>query len=217
MLFNYKKITDLIKNIIFDMGGVLVDVRRTEAVRQFQALGVADADELIDSSHHKGIFRDIESGAIDSDTFCRLLCEHAGKEIDRAAITHAWRSIISKPEMYKLDFLLALRKNYKLFLLSNNNPILMDWARTPDFSPDGHPITFYFDKLYISFEMKCMKPDRAIFEALIRDSGILPTESLFVEDSWPNLQAGKEVGFHICPVTNGEDWRADVNKILQNA
>ncbi|MDR1676189.1 MAG: HAD family phosphatase, partial [Tannerella sp.] len=136
----------MIRNLVFDMGGVLVDVRREEAVRQFQAIGVTDADRLIDSYHHSGIFLDIESGAIDAETFCRLLCEHVGKDIPREAIERAWKSIISRPEARKLEYLLELRKNYRLFLLSNNNPILMDWARTPDFSPDGHPITFYFDK-----------------------------------------------------------------------
>ncbi|MDR3260562.1 MAG: HAD family phosphatase [Tannerella sp.] len=205
----------MIKNIVFDMGGVLVDVHREEAVRQFRAIGVADADRLIDSSHHSGIFLDIESGAIDAETFCRLLCEHAGKNIPREAIEHAWKSIISKPPAYKLDYLLELRKQYKLYLLSNNNPILIDWARTSDFSPAGHPVTFYFDKLYISYEMKCVKPDRAIFEAMIRDSGILPSESLFIEDGLHNIRTAKEVGFRTYLAQNGEDWRKPVEEILQ--
>jgi putative hydrolase of the HAD superfamily len=204
----------MIKNIIFDMGGVLVDVHREEAVRQFRAIGVADADRLIDSYHHNGIFLDIESGKIDADTFCRLLCEHAGRDIPREAIAKAWKSIISGPEAYKLDALVELRTKYKLYLLSNNNPILMDWARTSAFSPAGHPITFYFDKLYISYEMKCVKPGRAIFEAMIRDSGIRPDESLFVEDGLHNIETAKEAGFHTCHVRNGEDWREPLNAIL---
>jgi putative hydrolase of the HAD superfamily len=197
------------------MGGVLVDVHREEAVRQFLALGVTDADRLIDSYHHSGIFLDIESGAIDVDTFCRLLCEHAGRHIPRPAIERAWKSIISRPQGYKLDYLLALRPARRLYLLSNNNPILMDWARTPDFSPDGHPVTYYFDKLYISCEMGCVKPGRAIFDAMIRDSGILPSETLFVEDSLHNLQTGQALGFHTCQVRNGEDWRDTLTAILQ--
>jgi putative hydrolase of the HAD superfamily len=100
-------------------------------------------------------------------------------------------------------------------LLSNNNPILIDWARTSDFSPDGHPLTFYFDKLYISYEMKCVKPDRAIFEAMIRDSGILPSESLFIEDGLHNIRTAKEVGFQTYLAQNGGDWRKPVEEILQ--
>jgi putative hydrolase of the HAD superfamily len=196
------------------MGGVLVDVHREEAVRQFEAIGVTDADRLIDACHHSGIFLDIESGAIDTETFCRLLGEHVGTNLPREAIERAWKSIISRPEAYKLDYLLELRKKYRLFLLSNNNPILMDWARTPDFSPDGHPLTFYFDRLYISYEMKCVKPGRAIFEAMIRDSGICPAESLYVEDSPHNLQTAAQCGFLTCLVENGEDWRCRIAAIL---
>jgi putative hydrolase of the HAD superfamily len=214
--FSHFHILTLIKNLVFDMGGVLVDVHREEAVRQFRALGVTDADRLIDSYHHNGIFLDIESGAIDVETFCRLLCEHAGKDIPHEAIERAWKSIISGPEAYKLDFLLELRRTYKLFLLSNNNPILMDWARSPAFSPGGHPITFYFDKLYISYEMKCVKPGRAIFEAMIRDSGISPAESLYVEDSLPNLQTAKTLGFQTCLVKNGEDWRNRLKLVISD-
>jgi putative hydrolase of the HAD superfamily len=205
----------LIRNLIFDMGGVLVDVHREEAVRQFQTMGVTDADRLIDSFHHSGIFLDIESGAIDAETFCRLLGEHVGKDLPRKAIERAWKSIVSMPEAYKLDCLLELRKKYSLFLLSNNNPFLMDWARTPDFSPGGHPVTFYFDKMYISYEMKCVKPGRDIFEAMIRDSGICPAESLYIEDSLHNLQTAEEFGFRTCLVYNGEDWRNRIATILQ--
>ncbi|MDR2469287.1 MAG: HAD family phosphatase [Tannerella sp.] len=205
----------MIRNLIFDMGGVLVDVRREEAVRQFRSIGVNDADRLIDSSCHRGIFLALESGEIDVETFCRLLCKHTGKDIPRHAIEQAWKSIIFPPEAYKLDCLLELRRQYKLFLLSNNNPILMDWAKTSDFSPAGHSITFYFDKLYISYEMKCVKPERAIFEAMIRDSGILPSESLFVDDGKHNIRTARQIGFHTCHARNGEDWRDDVTKILE--
>ena len=199
------------------MGGVVVDVRREEAVRQFQAIGVDDADRLIDSSCHSGIFLALENGEIDAETFCRLLREHVGKDIPREAIEQAWKSIIFPPEAYKLDYLLELRRQYKLFLLSNNNPILMDWARTSDFSPAGHPITCYFDKLYISYEMKCVKPERAIFEAMIRDSGMMPSESLFIDDGEHNIRTAREIGFHTYHARNGEDWREATAKILDHA
>jgi putative hydrolase of the HAD superfamily len=207
----------MIKNVIFDMGGVLVDVHREEAIRQFQAIGVTDADQLIDAYHHKGIFLDVESGEIDADTFCRLLCAHAGKDIPHEAIVCAWKSIISRPAAYKLDYLLELRKTCKLYLLSNNNPILMEWARSADFSPNGHPISFYFDKLYVSYEMKCVKPDRAIYEIMMKDSGVTPSESLFIDDGIHNIQTAKELGFHTYLARNGADWREPVQEILRKS
>lgn len=198
------------------MGGVLVDVRRERAIAAFKAIGVTDADCLIDSYHHKGIFLDIENGAVDTDAFCRLLSEHAGKEIPRQAIEQAWRSIVSDPPVYKLDYLVELRKTHALFLLSNNNPILMDsWAFTSRFSPDGHPITHYFDKLYLSYRMKCTKPDALIFKKMILDSGVKPSESLFIDDGIHNIETAARLGFQTYHAENATDWREDISAIIR--
>lgn len=198
------------------MGGVLVDVHRERAIAAFKAIGVTDADNLIDSYHHKGIFLDIESGAIDADTFRRLLSKHAGKDILQHDVEQAWRSIVSNPPMYKLDCLAELRKTYTLFLLSNNNPILMDsWAFTDRFSPDGHPIMHYFDKLYLSYRMKCTKPDALIFEKMILDSGIMPSESLFIDDGLHNIETAAKLGFQTYLAQNATDWRQDLSLMLR--
>jgi len=207
----------MIKNVVFDMGGVLVDVCRDRAIDNFRAIGVDNADELIDPYHHKGIFLDIESGDIDADEFCRLLCRETGKEIAMADIGRAWKSMINPPETYKLDYLLELRKRCRTFVLSNNNPILIDgWARTTDFSPAGRPITDYFDKTYFSYEMKCVKPGDEIFRKMITDSQIIPSETLFLDDSVNNIEAGKRAGFLTYLVQNGEDWRLTLDNIILN-
>lgn len=206
----------MIKNVIFDMGGVIVDVHRERSIEHFKSIGLADADQLIDSYHHKGIFLDFENGKIDSKEFCRLLSEHAGKTIPQKAIEDAWRSIVSDPPGYKLDYLTGLRKKYKLFLLSNNNPILMDsWAFTDHFSFLGCPVMDYFDKLYLSYQMKCTKPDPVIFEKMIEDSKIIPAESLFIDDGIHNIETARSLGFQTYHTQNGKDWRNALNQILE--
>jgi putative hydrolase of the HAD superfamily len=197
------------------MGGVLVDVHRERAIRKFKEIGVADADRLIDSYHHKGLFLDIENGDIDTQSFCSLLSEQAGKNISEHDVEQAWRSIVSDPPAYKLDFLTELRKKYTLLMLSNNNPILMDsWAFTNNFSPSGRPITDYFDKLYFSYRMKCTKPDPLIFEKMICDSGIRPEESLFIDDGPHNIKTAQDLGFRTYLALNGEDWRENISRLL---
>ena len=196
------------------MGGVIVDVHRDEAIRQFKAIGVADAGQQIDANNHQGLFLAFENGDIDSEMFRQKLSQRAGKDIPMEDIVRAWKSIISKPLLYKLEYILALRRRYKLYLLSNNNPILIDWARTNDFSEAGLPVTHYFDKLYISYEMKCTKPERLIYEKMILDSGINPSESLFIEDGLRNINTAQALGFHTLQVENGEDWRNSITEIL---
>ena len=205
----------MIKNVIFDMGGVIVDVHRERAVRNFMAIGVNDADQLIDSYHHKGIFFDIESGDIDAGEFCRLLCELAGKNIPREEIEKAWRSIIDPPPEYKLAYLSELRQTHKVFLLSNNNPIIMDWACAPGFTASGRSLDEYFDKLYLSYRMKCTKPGHKIYKMMIEDAGIIASESLFIDDSERNIVAAEECGMQVYLAKNSADWRNDISNIMQ--
>jgi len=197
------------------MGGVIVDLYRDRATRNFKAIGVGDADELISDYRHKGIFIDFENGNINTREFCRLLCKHTGIDIPREDIEDAWRSIIEPPPEYKLDYLQELSKSFKVFMLSNNNPIIMDWACAPGFTESGYSLSDYFDKLYLSYQMKCTKPDLKIFKMMIEDSGINPSESLFVDDSQRNIEAAKECGLQVCLVKNGSDWRNDVSSLLK--
>ena len=204
----------MIKNVIFDMGGVIVDVHRERAISNFKVIGLENAEQFIDSYHHKGIFIDIESGDIDADEFCRLLCEQTGKNIPREDIEKAWRSIIDTPPEYKLEYLKELRKTHKVFLLSNNNPIIMDWACAPGFAASGHALSDYFDKMYISYQMKCTKPNLEIYKMMIKDADMNPTESLFIDDSETNINAAKECGLQVYLAVNGADWRGDISKLL---
>ena len=134
------------------MGGVIVDVHHDRAIDNFKSIGVNDADKLIDSYLHKGIFFDIENGDIDADEFCQLLRKHTGTNIPREDIEKAWRSIIDPPAEHKLEYLQKLRETHNVFLLSNNNPIIMDWACTPGFTSQGKSFSDYFDKLYLSYQ-----------------------------------------------------------------
>ena len=81
---------------------------------------------------------------------------------------------IADVPQYKLDFLLELRKKYKVYLLSNTNPIVQSWARSEAFTPAGRPISAYFDKMYTSYEVGVTKPDAAIFDRMIENAPLIP-------------------------------------------
>ena len=70
-----------IRNIVFDLGGVLIDLDHHQAVSRFEEIGVKDAKQLLDPYEQKGFFLELENGKIDVDTFCRKLCEHTGKQL----------------------------------------------------------------------------------------------------------------------------------------
>lgn len=204
-----------IKNIVFDLGGVLIELDHTQAVRRFKEIGVEDAEELLDPYEQKGIFLEVENGAITVEEYCQKLREHTGKELSYEEIKYAWLGFIVDVPQYKLDYLLKLRKQYNVYLLSNTNPIIQDgWARTKAFSSAGCPIGDYFDKMYTSYEVGVTKPDRKIFDFMIKDSGLVPSETLFVDDAKSNVEVGRSLGFQTYQPENGEDWREAVDKIL---
>ena len=199
------------------MGGVIVDVHRDRAIRIFMDIGVSDIEQFLDVYCHKGIFYDFENGDIDTDEFCRLLCKHTGKSIPREAIERAWKSMIDPPLAYKLEYLRDLRaKGYKVLLLTNNNPVIIGWACSPGFTPYGNALSDYFDKLYISYQMKCSKPGLEIYQKMIDDAGIDPAESLFIDDSDRNIQAAVACGLHVLLIQNGSDWRNTLTKYMPN-
>lgn len=204
-----------IKNIVFDLGGVLIDLSHDQAVRRFEEIGVVDAVQLLDPYEQKGIFLEVENGMITADEYCQKLREHTGKDLSYEEIKHAWLGFIVDVPQYKLDHLLKLREHYNVYLLSNTNPIIQEgWARTDQFSAAGRPIGDYFDKMYTSYEVGVTKPDRKIFDYMIADSGLIPSETLFVDDAKSNVEVGRSLGFQTYQPANGEDWREAVDKIL---
>lgn len=202
-----------IKTIVFDLGGVILTLCRDEAVRRFQSLGLDKAEELLDPYHQRGVFLELEEGKVTEEEFRQALCREAGKDIPVEDVRWAWQGFISDTPEYKLTMLEDLRKQgYQLFLLSNTNPCMMDWALSPDFSASGKSLADYFDRLYLSYQIGCVKPDIRIFEHLIQDSGINPAEALFVDDGPANVERGQELGFQTYQPKNGEDFRHIFNQ-----
>lgn len=208
----------MIKNLIFDFGGVIAPIRREQAVEAFRQLGVADADQRLDKYHQTGIFQELEEGKITPDEFQVKLGQLCGGRTPSWEETRqAWLGYFTGLDERLLDCLKELRKRYRLFVLSNTNPYVMDWACSPEFSSKGEPLTEFFDKLYLSYQIGVTKPDRRIFDFLIADADILPSESLFIDDGAGNVQAARQLGFQTYCPHNGEDWRDALTVLLQKS
>jgi putative hydrolase of the HAD superfamily len=83
----------------------------------------------------------------------------------------------------------------------------MKWALSPQFSEKGKSLDQYFDKIYLSCDLGMSKPHPNIFKHLIEDSGIIPSETLFIDDSAANIATGKALGMRVFQPQNGEDFR----------
>ena len=204
-----------IKNIVFDFGGVIVNFSREAAVKKFEEIGVANANDLLDAYHQKGAFLQVEDGTINAEEFRIILSELAGKELSYEQVKEGWLGFMLDVPQYRLEYLLELRKKYKLYILSNTNPYVMSWARSNDFTIAGRPLDDYFDKIYTSYELKAVKPGKTIFELMIKDADMLPGETLFIDDGPANIKMAKELGMMTFQPINGEDWRDDLTALLK--
>ena len=206
----------MIKNILFDLGGVVVTLDHQEAVRRFTQLGLKQAADELDPYTQGGIFGDLESGGIDADGFMDALGRKCGRKVSYKECLDAWLGYRKEVPARNLEALGKLRgEGYRLILVSNTNPFMMAWADSGDFDGKGNPISRYFDSLYLSYKMGLMKPDPSFFSRVLMDEGIAPSETLFVDDGPRNVAAASQMGIHtFCPA-NGEDWTAAVDKILE--
>ena len=197
-----------IRNIIFDLGGVLSTLDRNEAVNRFKEAGLKDAEELLNAYNQKGIFLKLEEGKLSREEFYEAVRKEAGRFISKETIDFGWMGFMKEVPEYKMIFLEELRrKGYRLYLLSNTNPVIMDWAYSQAFSSQGKGIDKYFDKLYLSYQIGYTKPHPEIFRFMFNDSGMIPSESMFIDDSIANVEMGKQLGMKTYLAVNGEDFR----------
>lgn len=203
-----------IKNIAFDLGGVVVALNYEEAVRRFEAIGLKDARQRLDAFEQKGIFGELECGKITAEDFRKELSLLTGRELTHEECYTAWTGYIDHVPAVNLKALRSLReRGFKVCLLSNTNPFILQWAER-DFDGKGHSIGDYFDSLYLSYKCKVMKPNREIFRMMLEGQDALPEETIFIDDGPRNVETAIAMGMKtLCPVNN-EDWTLALENML---
>ncbi len=197
------------------MGGVIFRQDSEEAFRRFREAGL-DPEKYMGAFGQKEFFLDVENGKIDADTFCRKMAEASGREhVSWEEAQHCWLGFLKDVPVERLHYLLELKKHYHVCLLSNTNPFMMSFTRSSKFSSDGKPISFYFDTLFCSYEMKAYKPDCEIFIKALDTDKMIADETLFLDDSMKNIVAAQRLGLQTLYVKTNEDWRDRLTLVLQ--
>lgn len=196
----------MIKNLLFDLGGVIIDLRRQDCIKAFERLGMPEASNMLGEYSQAGVFGDLESGRIDADQFHAEIRSKIPGEVSDAQIDEAFNRFLVGIPVERLRALEKLRHTYRIYLISNTNPIMWDSRIAEEFRKDGHDINHYFDGMVTSFEAKSMKPDREIFDLVVSRYGIKPSETLFFDDSEANIEAANKLGFRTVLVKPNEDF-----------
>ena len=207
----------MIRNIVFDLGGVIMTICQEEAIKRFKSIGLKNVENYLNPYTQTDIFGDIEEGKISAEQFRAKLSELIGKEVTYEECKFAWLGYRQDVPLRNLDILRKLKaQGYKLILLSNTNPFMMSWGLSGEFDGNGNSLESYFDSLYLSYKLGVMKPNKKIFQYIIDNEKIQPGESLFIDDGERNINAARLLGFKtLCPI-NGEDWTKELIEILKN-
>lgn len=195
-----------IKNLLVDFGGVLIDLDRERCIRQFQALGMNTQEVALHSFQQEGVFSLHEQGKISSDEFRARLRRWGNRPVTDEELDAAWNSFLVSVPDYKLELLLRLRTRYRVFLLSNTNEIHWEWALKHVFGKGSHTADDYFEHCFLSFRMGLAKPDSAIFQEALREGGLKPEETFFIDDSAANCEAAQALGIETYTPRAQEDW-----------
>ena len=194
-----------IKNIVFDLGGVLVDLDFKAAINGLQQAGFANVKEQLLAFDRGGIFQKFEVGEITADEFRAAIRENSTVTLTDEEVDNLWNLMLLEIPREKLELILELRSKYMVYLLSNTNAIHWDYVCKNAFNYRGFRMEDYFEETFLSFEMHLAKPDKAIFEKVLSEANLLPEETLFIDDSEANCKAAQEVGIHAHHYHIGDD------------
>lgn len=193
-----------IENIIFDLGGVILDVDYNLTRMAFEKLGVVHFDEMYSQANADQLFQKLESGKISEEQFYRELNRCTGLNLSSEEIKKAWNAMLLSFREKSLNFLEQIRTKYKIYLLSNTNYIHMNSFKET-FHQKKRTKTFeeYFDEAFYSCEIGLRKPDAASYNWVRKKLNIDPGKTLFIDDSLHNIEGAKKAGWQTIHLLTG--------------
>lgn len=206
-----------IKNIIFDYGNVIFMLDFDRSRQAWSDLGIADPDAFYSHQRQDKIFTAFEAGEASAEEFRAYIRNLLNKpDLTDAQIDNAWNSLLVGVPDGNHELLLRLKPAYRTFLLSNINPIHYDYIMqylADEFGfneGNGH----LFEKAYYSHLMGMRKPNAGIFEAVLQGNGLLPTETLFIDDNPHNIEAAGKLGIQTYLMTAPDNIQTFFNRMF---
>ena len=195
-----------IKTIIFDLGGVVVDLEIDRVREAFCKIGMPRMAALMDPCYPAEINERMERGELSWEEACDEMRRLDNRpEVTNEQIAWVYGEFLARVDTAKIERIEQLRREgYRLYVLSNTNRVAYE-AVCRHFRTAGHDLEACFDEVFLSYRLKLLKPSPAIFEEVIRRTGIRPEETLFIDDGARNAAAAASLGFRTYyPPTNGK-------------
>ena len=192
-----------VRNIIFDLGGVIlnIDIKRTEAA--FKNLGIEVYSQYLSGNDNASFFKEYEAGQIDDSVFIKSIQALSPKDLKEEAIIDAWNALLLDFPHERIELLQQLKNKYRLFLLSNTNAIHEKKFQQKLYEQTGSYLEDIFEKTYYSHTIRIRKPDVEAYRYVISDNKLVTSETLFVDDTEANMSGAIEAGLQVRHVKPG--------------
>jgi putative hydrolase of the HAD superfamily len=184
-----------IKNIIFDLGGVIINLDNQRTTDAFVALGLKNIREYFGHGHAASFFKDYEVGKLTDREFIDAIREAGGLSASDAAIVDGWNALLLDFPPERIELLKKLKNNYRIFLFSNTNALhlaALQAIYTRTFGTGS--LDDLFENTYYSHLLGMRKPDRASYEYILKENGLNGPETLFVDDAIINVEGAEQAG-----------------------
>ena len=194
-----------IKNIVFDFGGVIIDIDYQRCVQSFQKLGFRDFDRWYSQLLQDHLFDDFETGRISPEQFRYRIRQASQQELTDEAIDAAWNSILIGLPHENIEMLERLKPRYRLFLLSNTN-IIHEHAFNAiiEKTYGKNILPLLFEQVYFSHHIGMRKPHPEIFLHVMKENNLVPGETLFIDDSPQHVEGAQKTGMQTIYLEKGK-------------
>jgi len=197
--------TSAIRNIIFDLGGVLLNINPLLSLLELEKISDTDIETLKTKLATERIFEKFDTGSISAEQFRSTLCRILNRNVNDPEIDRIWNVLLLDFPKHRIKMLQQINKQYRVFLLSNTNVIHFPKI-TADFSAvHGISLTSLFERLFLSYEIGMHKPDAGIYTHVLENAGLKPEETAFFDDSLANIRAAELLGIKAIHICNGSD------------
>src|ERR1700754_1659100 len=184
-----------IKNIIFDLGGVIINLDNQRTEDAFTSLGVKDFRSYFGHGHADSFFKEYEVGRLSDQQFIDSIRQLTGLSLSDEAVVNSWNALLLDFPPERIQLLKQLRKSYRLFLFSNTNALhLAALQQTYRETFGGGSLEDHFEKTYYSHLMGMRKPDKESFEYILQENQLNAEETMFVDDAIINVEGAEKVG-----------------------
>ena len=191
MIFSLNKF----KNIIFDLGGVIINIDLSLTMTAFEELGIKDVPKLFSTTLQQQLFDFQEKGTITSAQFRDEIRKFSTVHLLDSQIDEAWNALLLDLPKARLELLEKVKRSHRTFLLSNTNEIHIQTIQHYLNKEYGiSDLSSFFEKTYLSYQLGMRKPDAEIFKLVLDENKLNPSETLFIDDSKQHILAAEKLG-----------------------